>query len=113
MVSSETTTPTKKTNFSGLETVANERSMSQGSNSVMSIEDRPDFGCIDRGGAQTVFGESSSPGSSPSSTPDERPIIGTQGHIGVKTGRPRILAQSLPIKAYRTQPASIQRVFVK
>ena len=77
LISSETT-PTKKTSPVGLEPITSETSMSRGSNSVMSIEDRPILGAL------TVeelkrFPASSSPRRSPSRSPDEMPIIGTVG----------------------------------
>ncbi|PSR89741.1 Protein JASON like [Actinidia chinensis var. chinensis] len=77
LVSSETT-PTKKTSPIGPEAITSERSVSRGSNSVMSIEDRPILGAL------TVeelkrFSASSSPRRSPSRSPDEIPIIGTVG----------------------------------
>lgn len=69
---------TKKTGTSVLETVTSEKSMSQGSNSVMSFEDRPILGAL------TVeelkqHSATSSPRKSPCWSPDEMPIIGTVG----------------------------------
>lgn len=77
LVTSETT-PTKKTRPSGLEPISQEQSISQGSNSVVSIDDRPILGAL------TVeeikqFSASSSPRRSPSRSPDEMVIIGTVG----------------------------------
>ncbi|KAJ8558177.1 hypothetical protein K7X08_004943 [Anisodus acutangulus] len=72
-------TPEKKAGSSALETVTSERSMSQqGSNSVMSFEDRPILGAL------TVeelkqHSETSSSRKSPCRSPDEMPIIGTVG----------------------------------
>lgn len=61
-----------------LETVTSEKSASQGSNSVMSFEDRPILGAL------TVeelkqHSATSSPRKSPCRSPDEMPIIGTVG----------------------------------
>lgn len=69
---------TKKAGSSVLETVTSEKSMSQGSNSVMSFEDRPILGAL------TVeelkqHSVTSSPRKSPCRSPDEMPIIGTVG----------------------------------
>ncbi|CAK9149979.1 unnamed protein product [Ilex paraguariensis] len=77
LVSPETT-PAKKTSFTRLETITSEKSMSQGSNSIRSFEDRPILGAL------TVeemkqFSASCSPRRSPSRSPDEMPIIGTVG----------------------------------
>lgn len=69
---------TKKAGSSALETVTSEKSMSQGSNSMMSFEDRPILGVL------TVeqlkqHSATSSPRKSPCRSPDEMPIIGTVG----------------------------------
>ncbi|CAK9162183.1 unnamed protein product [Ilex paraguariensis] len=86
LVSSETT-PVKKTSFTGHETITSEMSMSQqGSNSVMSLEDRPILGAL------TVeeirqFSASCSPRRSPSRSPDEIPLIGTVGTYWSHTGQ--------------------------
>ncbi|KAF7120687.1 hypothetical protein RHSIM_Rhsim13G0039200 [Rhododendron simsii] len=77
LVTSETT-PTKKTRPSGLEPISQEQSISQGSNSVVSLDDRPILGAL------TVeeikqFSASNSPRRSPSRSPDEMAIIGTVG----------------------------------
>ncbi|MCD7449507.1 hypothetical protein HAX54_053099 [Datura stramonium] len=69
---------TKKAGTSVLETVTSEKSMSQGSNSVMSFEDRPILGAF------TVeelkqHSATSSPRKSPCRSPGEMPIIGTVG----------------------------------
>lgn len=69
---------TKKAGSSVLETVTSEKSMSQGSNSVMSFEDRPILGAL------TVeelkqHSATSSPRKSPCRSPVEMPIIGTVG----------------------------------
>ncbi|KAJ8534639.1 hypothetical protein K7X08_016367 [Anisodus acutangulus] len=75
-------TPDNTTKKSGgssvLETVTPEKSMSQGSNSVMSFEDRPILGAL------TVeelkqHSATTSPRKSPRRSPDEMPIIGTVG----------------------------------
>ncbi|OMO98244.1 hypothetical protein CCACVL1_04281 [Corchorus capsularis] len=75
-LSSTETTPVKKGSICDASTP--ERSMLQGSNSVMSPEDRPILGAL------TVeeikkFSASSSPRRSPSRSPDEMAIIGTVG----------------------------------
>ncbi|OMP05273.1 hypothetical protein COLO4_08951 [Corchorus olitorius] len=75
-LSSTETTPVRK--GSTYDASTPERSMSQGSNSVRSPEDRPILGAL------TVeeikkFSASSSPRRSPSRSPDEMPIIGTVG----------------------------------
>ncbi|KAK9265844.1 hypothetical protein L1049_027077 [Liquidambar formosana] len=77
LVSSEST-PINKASTIALETTMPERSMSQGSNSLRSMDDRPILGAL------TVeelkqFSASSSPRRSPSRSPDEMPIIGTVG----------------------------------
>ncbi|GFZ17668.1 hypothetical protein Acr_26g0009380 [Actinidia rufa] len=77
LVSSETT-PTKKTSPSGPEAITSERSVSRGSNSVMSIEDRPILGALTMEELKQ-FSASSSPRRSPGRSPDEIPIIGTVG----------------------------------
>ncbi|XP_059626073.1 uncharacterized protein LOC132269075 [Cornus florida] len=84
LVSPETA-PTKSTSSTGLETITFEKSISQGSNSPWSIEDRPILGAL------TVeelrqFSASSSPRRSPSRSPDEMPIIGTVGTYWNHTG---------------------------
>ncbi|GFY99546.1 hypothetical protein Acr_13g0009460 [Actinidia rufa] len=100
LVSSETVTPTKKTNFSGLESGTDERSMSRGSKSVISIEDRPILGAL------TVeelkqFSATSSPRRSPSCSPDEMPIIGTVGTYWSHTGTTK---DSGSVRSYKGIP---------
>lgn len=86
LVSSEHT-PVKKTGTNALDTAtAPEKSMSPGSNSVRSHEDRPILGAL------TVeeirqFSASSSPRKSPSRSPDEMAIIGTVGSYWNDTAR--------------------------
>ncbi|CAB4291435.1 unnamed protein product [Prunus armeniaca] len=77
LVSSEHT-PVNKTSTIALDTGTPEKSMSHGSNSARSQEDRPILGAL------TVeelrqFSASSSPRKSPTRSPDEMPIIGTVG----------------------------------
>ncbi|KAH7837970.1 hypothetical protein Vadar_020241 [Vaccinium darrowii] len=77
LVTSETT-PTMKTRPISVEPISHEQSISPGSNSLVSIEDRPILGAL------TVeelkqFSASSSPRRSPSRSPDEMAIIGTVG----------------------------------
>ncbi|KAM7521743.1 hypothetical protein LguiA_011645 [Lonicera macranthoides] len=88
LVSSETT-PNKKASSFGLETINSEISMSHGSPSAKSIEDRPILGAL------TVeelrqFSANSSPRKSPSKSPDDMPIIGSVGtywnHKGTTKG---------------------------
>ncbi|XP_028065954.1 protein JASON-like isoform X1 [Camellia sinensis] len=85
LVSSETT-PTKKTSSVGLETITSERSTSPGSNSVISIEDRPILGALTVEELKQFSASSSSPRKSPGRSPDDMPIIGTVGtywnHMG-------------------------------
>ncbi|KAF5930508.1 hypothetical protein HYC85_031381 [Camellia sinensis] len=85
LVSSEMT-PTKKTSSVGLETITSERSTSPGSNSVISIEDRPILGALTVEELKQFSASSSSPRKSPSRSPDDMPIIGTVGtywnHMG-------------------------------
>ncbi|XP_017984350.1 PREDICTED: DNA ligase 1 [Theobroma cacao] len=73
--SSETTPVKKKSNF---DASTPERSMSQGSNSLRSPEDRPILGALTLEEINK-FSASSSPRKSPSRSPDEMPIIGTVG----------------------------------
>ncbi|XWS76211.1 hypothetical protein CRYUN_Cryun01aG0156200 [Craigia yunnanensis] len=75
-LSSTETTPVKKS--STLDASAPERSMSQGSTSLRSPEDRPILGALTLEEIKK-FSASSSPRKSPSRSPDEMPIIGTVG----------------------------------
>ncbi|KAJ7972610.1 Protein JASON [Quillaja saponaria] len=82
---SSAATPVNKTNSVALDAGTPERSMSQGSNSVISHDDRPILGAL------TVeeikqFSATSSPRKSPSRSPDEMPIIGTVGTYWNHTG---------------------------
>ncbi|XP_022769877.1 protein JASON [Durio zibethinus] len=69
-------TPVKKSSTSDASTP--ERSMSQGSNSLRSPEDRPILGALTLEEINK-FSASSPPRKSPSRSPDEMPIIGTVG----------------------------------
>ena len=86
LVSSETSTSVNKSGSVALDSGTPDRStISQGSNSVMSHEDRPILGAL------TVeelkkFSATSSPRKSPSRSPDEMPIIGTVGTYWNFTG---------------------------
>ncbi|XP_052184726.1 protein JASON-like isoform X2 [Diospyros lotus] len=77
-LASSETTPTKQAIPLGLETITSERSTSQGSNSVMTLEDRPILGALTMEELKQ-FSASSSPRRSPSRSPDEMPIIGIVG----------------------------------
>ncbi|XP_015891328.3 protein JASON [Ziziphus jujuba] len=75
---SDETKHVNETSTFAVETATPERSISQGSNSFMSQEDRPILGAL------TVeelrqFSATSSPKKSPSRSPDEMPLIGTVG----------------------------------
>ncbi|MED6223934.1 hypothetical protein PIB30_078960 [Stylosanthes scabra] len=78
--SSETSTPTNKGSAVALNSVTTpERStVSQGSNSVISHDDRPILGALTLEEIKQ-FSATSSPRKSPSRSPDEMPIIGTVG----------------------------------
>ncbi|XP_016502293.1 uncharacterized protein LOC107820516 [Nicotiana tabacum] len=69
---------TKKAGSGMLEAVTSEKSISQGSNSVMSFEDRPILGALTVEELKQMSAYSS-PRKSPSRSPDEMPIIGTVG----------------------------------
>ncbi|XVE72881.1 hypothetical protein DITRI_Ditri11bG0073700 [Diplodiscus trichospermus] len=75
-LSSTENTPVKKNSTSDISTP--ERNTSQGSNSLMSPEDRPILGALTLEEIKK-FSASSSPRKSPSRSPDEMPIIGTVG----------------------------------
>ncbi|XWS31384.1 hypothetical protein CRYUN_Cryun23aG0071400 [Craigia yunnanensis] len=75
-LSSTEATPVKKSSTSDVSTPV--RSMSQGSNSLRSPEDRPILGALTLEEIKK-FSASSSPRKSPSRSPDEMPIIGTVG----------------------------------
>ncbi|XP_022759774.1 nuclear polyadenylated RNA-binding protein 3-like [Durio zibethinus] len=77
-LSSTETTPVKKSSTFDAGTSTTERSMSQGSNSLRSPEDRPILGALTLEEIKK-FSASSSPRKSPSRSPDEMPIIGTVG----------------------------------
>ncbi|XP_027367328.1 uncharacterized protein LOC113873421 [Abrus precatorius] len=77
LVSSETT-PTNKAGSGAFHAGTPDRSTSQGSNSVMSHEDRPILGALTMEEIKQ-FSATSSPRKSPSRSPDEMPIIGTVG----------------------------------
>ncbi|CAI9107569.1 OLC1v1006952C1 [Oldenlandia corymbosa var. corymbosa] len=73
-------TPTRTTSVGSLESVTYEKvsSISQGSNSVRSFEDRPILGALTVEEIRQMSA-ASSPRKSPSRSPDEMPIIGTVG----------------------------------
>ncbi|XVF72063.1 hypothetical protein PTKIN_Ptkin12aG0091200 [Pterospermum kingtungense] len=75
-LSSTETTPVKTSSISVASTP--ERSMSQGSTTLRSPEDRPILGALTLEEIKK-FSASSSPRKSPSRSPDEMPIIGTVG----------------------------------
>lgn len=78
LVSSEIT-PKKKTATIELgSSITSEKSMSQGSTSVISIEDRPILGALTLEELKQ-FSASNSPRKSPSRSPDDMPIMGTVG----------------------------------
>ncbi|GKU86239.1 hypothetical protein SLEP1_g788 [Rubroshorea leprosula] len=74
-LSSTETTPLKSSSITGS---TPEKSMSQGSNSMISPEDRPILGALTLEEIKQ-FSASSSPRKSPTKSPDEMPIIGTVG----------------------------------
>uniref|UniRef100_A0A5B6YK39 Eisosome protein SEG2 n=1 Tax=Davidia involucrata TaxID=16924 RepID=A0A5B6YK39_DAVIN len=114
LVSSETT-PTKKTSSIGVETNNTpEISMSQGSNSVRSMDDRPILGAL------TVeelrqFSASSSPlpRRSPSRSPDEMPIIGTVGTYWSHSGPAKDSGSASSYKGIPNTTRKYREVFVK
>ncbi|XP_055813131.1 protein JASON [Solanum dulcamara] len=98
---------TKKAGFSSsvLETVTSEKSISQGSNSVMSFEDRPILGAL------TVeqlkqHSATSSPRKSPCRSPDEMPIIGTVGTYWNPLGTAK---ESLSASSFKGIPNSTSK----
>ncbi|KAL6968153.1 hypothetical protein U1Q18_033956 [Sarracenia purpurea var. burkii] len=105
---------TNKVSSIGLETISSERSISQGSNSMMSNEDRPILGAL------TVeelkqFSASSSPRRSPSRSPDEMPIIGSVGTYWRHTG-PESDKDSGSVSSYKGIPntnSKYREVFVE
>ncbi|WOH01801.1 hypothetical protein DCAR_0521186 [Daucus carota subsp. sativus] len=79
-------TPDKKSSSIKLQPVNSEKSMSQGSNSVMSIEDRPILGALTLEELNQFSATSSSPRKSPSRSPDEMVLMGTVGTYWKHTG---------------------------
>ncbi|KAL3604576.1 hypothetical protein D5086_005435 [Populus alba] len=71
-------TPVNKPSSIGLDAIAPEKSMSQGSNSPRSFDDRPILGALTVEELKQLSATSSSR-RSPSRSPDEMPIIGTVG----------------------------------
>jgi hypothetical protein len=71
-------TPVNKPGSIGLDAIAPEKSMSQGSNSPRSFDDRPILGALTVEELKQLSATSSSR-RSPSRSPDEMPIIGTVG----------------------------------
>ncbi|KAI3449812.1 hypothetical protein Pfo_006477 [Paulownia fortunei] len=71
-------TPSKKTSFSGFETITAGQTTSEGCTSVRSFEDRPILGALTVEEVRQISA-SPSPRKSPSRSPDEMPIIGTVG----------------------------------
>ncbi|KAK4441566.1 hypothetical protein Salat_0491500 [Sesamum alatum] len=78
LVSPPKTIVSKKASFSGLETVTPGKTMSDGSSSLRSFEDRPILGALTVEELRQISATPSSKGS-PSRSPDEMPIIGTVG----------------------------------
>ncbi|KAL2236402.1 UNVERIFIED_CONTAM: hypothetical protein Sindi_0831900, partial [Sesamum indicum] len=68
----------KKTSFSGLETVTSGMTMSDGSSPLSNFEDRPILGALTMEELRQISA-TPSPKQSPSRSPDEMPIIGTVG----------------------------------
>ncbi|KAK4408167.1 hypothetical protein Sango_0397700 [Sesamum angolense] len=78
LVSPPKTMISKKTSFSGLDTVTSERTMSDGPSPLRNFEDRPMLGALT---VEELRQISATPSQkrSPSRSPDEMPIIGTVG----------------------------------
>ncbi|KAK1397919.1 eisosome protein SEG2 [Heracleum sosnowskyi] len=81
-------TPEKKSSIK-LQTMTSEKSMSQGSNSVMSIEDRPILGALTLEELNQFSATSTSPRKSPSRSPDDMVLMGTVGTYWKHTGEAR------------------------
>ncbi|KAL0437342.1 UNVERIFIED_CONTAM: hypothetical protein Sradi_0442100 [Sesamum radiatum] len=78
LVSPAKTMVSKKTSFSGPETVTSGKTMSDGSSPLRSFEDRPILGALTVEELRQISA-TPSPKRSPSRNPDEMPIIGTVG----------------------------------
>ncbi|KAL0461080.1 UNVERIFIED_CONTAM: hypothetical protein Slati_0735200 [Sesamum latifolium] len=78
LVSPPKTMVSKKTSFSGLETVTSGKTMSDGSSPLRSFEDRPILGALTVEELRQIS-VTPSPKRSPGRSPDEMPIIGTVG----------------------------------
>ncbi|GKV01773.1 hypothetical protein SLEP1_g14302 [Rubroshorea leprosula] len=108
-LSSTETTPVKS---STVNTCTPEKSMSQGSNCMISLEDRPILGALILEEIKQ-FSASSSPRESPSRSPDEMPITGIVGTYWSHNSTVKHSNSATPFKGIPSTTSEYRDVFAK
>ncbi|KAL8146916.1 hypothetical protein AgCh_004590 [Apium graveolens] len=105
-------TKEKKSSSIKLQTLTSEKSTSQGSNSVMSIEDRPILGALTLEELNQFSATSTSPRKSPSRSPDDMVLMGTVGTYWKQTGEGRNSGSASSYKGIPNTTSKYREVFL-